>query len=70
MKSINSTDVDPLICGCVLRWTCGLPCVHELAELKRDSQVIQLKMIDKFWRKLYSKPTMSENSVDADIGSR
>ncbi|KAH6779726.1 hypothetical protein C2S52_010963 [Perilla frutescens var. hirtella] len=30
MKSIEDDGVDPLLCGCVMRMKCGLPCAHEI----------------------------------------
>ena len=48
----NSIGVDASACGCVIRYTHGLPCAHEIAEYKRESSPIPLESVDPYWKKL------------------
>ncbi|KAH6789587.1 hypothetical protein C2S51_004593 [Perilla frutescens var. frutescens] len=56
MKSVGEYGVDPLLCGCVMRTKCGLPCAHEIDEHIRSSEPICIDKVDRFWRKLDMEP--------------
>ncbi|KAH6757619.1 hypothetical protein C2S51_038767 [Perilla frutescens var. frutescens] len=70
MKSIGEDAVDPLLCGCVLRTKCGLPCAHEIDQHVRSSTPFSLDAVDKFWRKLDMEPTGVKVVVASDIDNR
>ncbi|KAH6796882.1 hypothetical protein C2S52_021436 [Perilla frutescens var. hirtella] len=70
MKSIGEDAVDPLLCGCVLRTKCGLPCAHEIDQHVRSSTPFSLDVVDKFWRKLDMEPTGAKVDVASDIDNR
>lgn len=57
----SKAGVDPRVCGCNLRKTCGLPCAHELTEYIREDKPIPLSAVDGFWKKL----DMKESKVSA-----
>ncbi|XP_028103952.1 uncharacterized protein LOC114303000 [Camellia sinensis] len=44
-KRANSVGIDVAACGCVLRRTHGLPCVHEIADYMRQGRPIPLSSI-------------------------
>lgn len=59
----SEAGVDPRVCKCNLRKTCGLPCAHELTEYVREDKPIPLTAVDDFWKKL----DMEETKVDLDV---
>lgn len=65
MECMGEGGVDPLLCGCVLRKTCGLPCAHEISEYVRLGKAIPVGSVDSFWRKLDMNPIVVG---DADVG--
>ncbi|KAH6780136.1 hypothetical protein C2S52_011373 [Perilla frutescens var. hirtella] len=67
MKSIGKDGVDPLLCGCVMRTKCGLPCAHEIDQHVRSSMPFSLDSVDKFWRKLDMEPTGANIVVATDV---
>ncbi|XP_028103953.1 uncharacterized protein LOC114303001 [Camellia sinensis] len=48
-KRANSVGIDVAACGCVLRRTYGLPCVHEIADYMRQGRPIPLSSIHVHW---------------------
>ena len=71
MKGAPEGYIDPLLCGCVLRKTCGLPCAHEIAEFVREDKPIPVDRVDGFWRKLNMEPSKGvAASVGDDIGAQ
>lgn len=56
MKNVGEYGVDPLLCGCMLRSRCGLPCAHEIDDHLRELKPISIDKVDKFWRKLDMNP--------------
>ena len=71
MDVVNVTGIDPLLCGCILRKTCGLPCAHEIGEYVRMGMPIPLDAIDRHWKKLDMDPiTGVDLSVSDDVGCR
>ncbi|KAL8483585.1 hypothetical protein ACS0TY_026318 [Phlomoides rotata] len=56
LKEMESRSCDDhLLCGCILRKTCGFPCSHEINEFKVTRTPISLDIIDRFWKKLDMK---------------
>lgn len=51
-KKANLVGVDYSSCGCTIRRTHGLPCVHEIAEYRQTSRPIPLYCVDPYWKKL------------------
>ncbi|KAH6811496.1 hypothetical protein C2S51_025258 [Perilla frutescens var. frutescens] len=70
MKSIWEDAMDPLLCSCVLRTKCGLPCAHEIDQHVRSSTPFSLDAVDKFWRKLDMEPIGAKVDVASDIDNR
>ncbi|XP_028108087.1 uncharacterized protein LOC114306953 [Camellia sinensis] len=52
-KRANSIGIDVEACGCVLRHTHGLPCVHEIADYIGQDRPIPLATIHSQWRQLH-----------------
>ncbi|KAL8519809.1 hypothetical protein ACS0TY_010664 [Phlomoides rotata] len=61
--------VDPLLCGCTLRKSYGLPCGHEISKFVAEDCPILIDVVDGFWRKLDMKPLMG-NDVKEDCHAR
>ncbi|KAL8534876.1 hypothetical protein ACS0TY_010779 [Phlomoides rotata] len=61
--------VDPLLCGCTLRKSYGLPCGHEISKFVAEDCPIPVDVVDGFWRKLDMKPLM-RNDVKEDCHAR
>ncbi|KAH6826463.1 hypothetical protein C2S53_014317 [Perilla frutescens var. hirtella] len=70
MESIGNDGVDPLLCGCVMRTKCGLPCAHEIDQHVRSSTPFSLDSVDKFWRKLDMEPIGANIMVVTDVDNR
>ena len=49
---------DLACCGCVIRVTHGLPCVHEISEYNRSNKPIPIDVIYTHWRQLGVGQTM------------
>ncbi|XP_028062629.1 uncharacterized protein LOC114265960 [Camellia sinensis] len=52
-KRANSIGIDVEACRCVLRYTHGLPCAHEIADYIRQDRPIPLATIHSQWRQLH-----------------
>ncbi|XP_028071740.1 uncharacterized protein LOC114274068 [Camellia sinensis] len=51
-KRASSVGIDITTCGCVVRRTHGLPCVHEIANYMRKNRPIPLSSVYSYWTKL------------------
>ncbi|KAJ4715736.1 FAR1-related sequence [Melia azedarach] len=65
LKRAHSIGVDAHACGCIIRLTHGLPCAHEIAEFKRESQPIPLESIDSYWRMLDLVPISEKQKINS-----
>ncbi|XP_028080962.1 uncharacterized protein LOC114282479 [Camellia sinensis] len=70
-KRANSIGIDVEACGCVLRHTHGLPCVHEIVDYIRQGRPIPLATIHSQWRQLHisicKKEEETEMSCHAEV---
>lgn len=55
-KIVGEYVADPLLCSCMLRSSCGLPCAHKIDDHLRELKSILSAKVDKFLRKLYMNP--------------
>ncbi|KAL8456216.1 hypothetical protein ACS0TY_034438 [Phlomoides rotata] len=53
--------VDPLLCGCTLRKSYGLPCGHEISNFFAEDCPIHVDVVDGFWRKLDMEPLKGDD---------
>ncbi|XP_028088466.1 uncharacterized protein LOC114289028 [Camellia sinensis] len=70
-KRANSIGIDVEACGCVLRYTHGLPCAHKIADYIRQDCPIPLATIHSQWRQLHisicKKKEETEVSCHAEV---
>ncbi|KAL7171017.1 hypothetical protein ACSBR2_035806 [Camellia fascicularis] len=65
-KRASFVGIDIVTCGCVVRRTHGLPCVHKIADYMRENQPIRLTSVDPHWSKLdmLNTPKKSNSFLD------
>ncbi|XP_028063236.1 uncharacterized protein LOC114266536 [Camellia sinensis] len=70
-KRANSIGIDAEACGCVLRYTHGLPCAHEIVDYIRQDRPIPLATIHSQWRQLhisiYNKEEETEVTCHVEV---
>ena len=66
-KRANLVGIDANVCGCVIRCTHGLPCVHEIAEYISQGRPIPLSCIHPHWCKLDMLPTVPPKSSSTGL---
>ena len=60
----RSSGPDPLARGCVVRYTHGIPCAHEIVGYKHEERPIPLSSIHPYWKKLYLLPSTTSNTTE------
>ncbi|KAL8497979.1 hypothetical protein ACS0TY_021359 [Phlomoides rotata] len=53
--------IDPLLCGCTLRKSYGLPCGHEISKFVAEDCPIPVDVVDGFWQKLDMEPLKGDD---------
>ncbi|XP_062006092.1 uncharacterized protein LOC133723294 [Rosa rugosa] len=60
----DSIKKDVACCGCVIRVTHGLPCMHEIAEYKRSNRPIPIDAVHNHWRQLGINQAMHNDTEE------
>ncbi|KAK2634898.1 hypothetical protein Ddye_029690 [Dipteronia dyeriana] len=62
-ERVDTVDLDPSACECIVRHMHVCPCAHEIAEYKREGRPIPLFRLNSHWKKLDLVPSISDGST-------